>query len=273
MEEAADPPAEEEKAEEPPEEGETQEAEEESAEPVVTTKPVVFKPRVFKVYKGGEAIEFIDEDAFKAIKKKAESRGDQHISERDIHNSETNTVPISHTFLSESDMSGNKGIVVAFNIAGESQAPRALQTLTVPSAITFAYVGSHSVPLPMISAIPSDADTYPDTSKILLVRQVQEFPKLEDKQNATIEEVKKDLSEFDLVNEDTSPSTYMVSETHVTGNSNIREEISAISEKIMRLRKAKAAFESKKESNQSEETKPKVRSASGAARLLVKEVM
>merc|ERR1711907_931731 len=101
---------------------------------------------------------------------------------------------------------------VAHNIAGESQAPRALQTLTVPSAITFAYVGSHSVPLPMISAIPAD-DTTSEASKTLLVRQVQEFPKVED-------------AEVEVVNEATSPTTYLVSEAELgSSNAEIKRQI------------------------------------------------
>ncbi|QDZ23118.1 hypothetical protein A3770_09p56360 [Chloropicon primus] len=240
VEEEGKEPAEEEGGEENADQGEDQQAEEEEEQPVLDTA-ARFKPRVFKVYSSGEAVEFIDEESFQGIKEKAESRGDQHISEADIHNSETSTVPVSHTFLSESDVSGSKGIVVAHNIAGESQAPRALQTLTVPSAITFAYVGNHSVPLPMISAIPSDADTCLGHSKVLLVRQVQEFPKIEDKEIASVEEVLKDLSEFDLVNEETSPSTYIVPESqHGSNAADIKKQISATSEKIKRLRLAKA---------------------------------
>lgn len=204
-------------------------------------RSATFKARVFKVYKDGEAVEFIDESTFQSIKAKAESRGDQHISETDINNSETATKPMSHTFLSESDVMGSKGIVVAHNIAGESQAPRALQTLTVPSAITFAYVGSHSVPLPMISAIPAD-DTTSEASKTLLVRQVQEFPKVEDAEVESVKEVLRDLDDFDLVNEDTSPTTYLVSEAELgSSNAEIKRQILETSEKIKRLREAKQA--------------------------------
>ena len=204
--------------------------------------PMSAKPRVFVIYPGGEAVEFIDREVFEGIVKKAESRGDQHISETEISNRKTSALPVSHTFLSESDFGKSKGIVVAFNIAGESRAPRALQTLTVPSAITFAYVGSHTVPLPMISAIPSDTHAFPDNSKILLLRQVQEFPKVEEKELASIQEVLKDLEDFDLVNEETSPSTYMVSESQLESSmADIQQQIAATSEKIRTLRLSKAA--------------------------------
>ena len=238
-------------------------AEAETEAPAPEASPV-FKARVFKVYKGGEAVEFIDEDTFETIKAKAEARGDQHISETDIHNSETQSVPISHTFLSESDVSTSKGVVVAFNIAGESQAPRALQTLTVPSAITFAYVGTHSVPLPMISAIPSDAE---DHSKILLVRQVQEFPRVEDKELASVREVMADLKEFDLVNEETSPSTYMVS----APTTDIQAQINSTAEKIKRLRMTKTQPKDAPNDDSSSGTESKA--SGGHSARLNKEVM
>ena len=173
-------------------------------------------------------------------------------------------MPISHTFLSESDVSTSKGVVVAFNIAGESKAPRALQTLTVPSAITFAYVGTHSVPLPMISAIPSDAE---DHSKILLVRQVQEFPRVEDKELASVREVMADLKEFDLVNEETSPSTYMVS----APTTEIQAQINSTAEKIKRLRMTKTQPKDTPNDDSSSGTESKA--SGGHSARLNKEVM
>ena len=87
--EDAEPVAEEEPA--AAEGGDAEEGDEEEESGL--QRSATFKARVFKVYKDGEAVEFIDESTFQSIKAKAESRGDQHISETDINNSERQPSP------------------------------------------------------------------------------------------------------------------------------------------------------------------------------------
>ena len=203
--------------------------------------PLAAKARVFKVYKAGHAVEFLDSEMFEKVVKRAESRGDNHITEASLENEDTSDAITCHMFLCENRESV-QAVPLASSSAKEGKVPRALQTLTVPSAFHFAEVGMNRVLLPMISALPPDKGVAEDDFKTVLVRQIQEYPTFTSEEVGAMDSVMGDMQGFNAANEETSPNTYMVSEVPALNQTakKLQEEISSIAQRIKELKEGSA---------------------------------